>query len=102
MATRRERFSLRMGKYEVRSCNENLLLGGEHNKIDLIEWFENGTEKESNYSIGYFKRIEGDWELRIIVSRLENVEWDIISELINHARFQINSGYTKTEEVKEQ
>lgn len=71
------KFNMRIGDLEARSCDEHLLLSGEHDRIEIIRWqskrhipeADREEYKEYCYTIAYFKPTTENWDLIMLPDR---------------------------------
>lgn len=63
------KFSIRVKDLEVRSCNDNLLSGGEHTKAVIVKWSRKASDEEYCYAVAKYDRGSEGFDLTFIGSR---------------------------------
>lgn len=89
------KFNRRIENLEVHSCNDHLLLDGEHTKIEIIKWeaYKHipGIDRgEYCYTIAYFTPTKDGWDLICLPERyievVQNREYlEIFNTLVEAA-----------------
>lgn len=77
-----EKFNLRLGKLEVRSCDDMLLDKTPHTKAEIVNWYK----EDGCITIAVFenKKDEG-WDVRLLGSRVLEEDFNVIGKLTKFA-----------------
>ena len=73
------KFNIRIDSLEVRSCNENLLSGGDHTTAEVVKW--DGEERPSCYTIAYWSKESEGYDLHFVGNRPFGADWRLFMEL---------------------
>ena len=77
-----DKFNLRLGKLEARSCDDMLLDKTPHTKAEIVRWYK----EDSCITIAIFDKKKDDmWDVRLLGSRILEEDFNIIGKLTKFA-----------------
>lgn len=84
------KFNLRKDNLEVRSCNENLLSGGDHTTAEVVKW----DVEERPSCLAYWTKDSEGYDLQFVGNRPFDVDEQLFMELAKQGQLILDSYFS--------
>lgn len=64
-----KKFNFRVKDLEVRSCDENLLTDGKHDKAEIVKWAEGTDKNKYCFTVAYWEKSKEGYNLLFVGGR---------------------------------
>lgn len=88
-------FNLRIEDLEVRSCNNNLMPNGKHERAEIVKYSHDTDGKEFCWTVAYWIKEKEGYNLKFVGGRPFNVYGELFMKIAKQGQILLDEEFEK-------